>query len=97
VFGRDLRHKQVMVIAILLFVVYSLLFQTVPMRELNLPITTRRKALVSLVAGVALYAWFAGTRFFHQTSSLSLFLLIFIAIEVALILIVRSAKNAAPG
>jgi hypothetical protein len=92
--GRDLRRKPLMVIAILLFALFSLIFRVVPMREASLPIGTRRVALLALLAGVAIYIWFAGTRFFQQASPSSLFLLIFIPIEIALILVVRSAASA---
>jgi hypothetical protein len=83
-----------MLVAILLFAAFSLLFPVVPMREASLPIGTRRAALLALLTGVVLYIWFAGTRFFQQASPSSLFLLIFIPIEIALILIVRRAASA---
>jgi hypothetical protein len=92
--GRDLTRKPPMVVAILLFATFSLLFQVVPMREASLPIGTRRAALLALLAGVVLYIWLVGTRFFQQASPSSLFLLIFIPIEIALILIVRRAASA---
>ena len=47
-----------------------------------------------LLAGLVAYLWLAGTRFFRQVPSLSLFLLMFVVIELTLILIVRSAANA---
>jgi hypothetical protein len=92
--GRDLTRKPLMVVAILVFAVFSLMFQVVPMREARFPVGTRRAALLALLAGVVLYIWFAGTRFFQQASASSLFLLIFIPIEIALILIVRRAASA---
>jgi len=64
------------------------------MREPVLPIGTRRAALLALLAGVVVYIWFAETRFFQQASLLSLFLLIFIPLEIVLILIVRRAASA---
>src|SRR5271163_2888991 len=87
--GRDLTRKPLMVVAVLLFAAFSLMFQVVPMMEARLPVGTRRAALLASLAGVTIYIWFAGTRFFHQASPSSLFLLIFIPIEIALILIVR--------
>jgi hypothetical protein len=92
--GRDLTRKSLMVVAVLLFAVFSLMFQVIPMRAASLPVGARRAALLALLAGVAIYLWFAGTRFFHQASPSSLFLLIFIPIEIAIILIVRRAASA---
>jgi hypothetical protein len=92
--GRDLTRKPLMVVAVLLFAVSSLLFQLVSMREASLPIAARWAALLPLPAGAAIYIWFAGTRFFQQVSPSSLFLIIFIPIDIALILIVRSAASA---
>jgi len=83
-----------MVVAVLLFAVSSLLFQLVSMREASRPIGARWAALLALPAGVAIYIWFAGTRFLQQVSPSSLFLIIFIPIDIALILIVRSAASA---
>jgi hypothetical protein len=94
VYARDLTHRQVMVVGILLFAIYTTLFEVVPMREFNLPVTTRRTALFAVLAGLVAYLWLAGTTFFRQVPSLSLFLLIFVVIELTLILIVRSAANA---
>jgi hypothetical protein len=92
--GRDLTRKPLIVVAVLLFAVFSIMFQVVPMREPVLPIGTRRAALLALLAGVVVYIWFAETRFFQQASPLSLFLLIFIPLEIVLILIVRRAASA---
>jgi hypothetical protein len=92
--GRDLTRKPLMVVAVLLFAVSSLLFQLVSMREASRPIGARWAALLALPAGVAIYIWFAGTRFLQQFSPSSLFLIIFIRIDIALILIVRSAASA---
>jgi hypothetical protein len=92
VYGRDLAHKQVMVVAILLFAVFSLLFQTIPTREASLPGAIRRIALLGLAAGLVLYIWLAGTKFFQQAPSVGLFLLIFLVIQIGLILVVRSAS-----
>jgi len=83
-----------MVISILLFAIYRTLFVVVPMREFNLPVTTRRTAFLAVLAGLVAYLWLAGTKFFHQAPSLNLCLLIFVVIELTLILIVRSAANA---
>jgi hypothetical protein len=92
--GRDLTRKPLIVVAVLLFAVFSIMFQVVPMREPVFPIGTRRAALLALLAGVVVYIWFAETRFFQQASPLSLFLLIFIPLEIVLILIVRRAASA---
>lgn len=92
--GRELTRKPLMVVAVLLFATFSIMFQVVPMRKASLPIATRRAALLALLAGVVVYIWFAGTRFFQQASPSSLFLLIFIPIEIALILIVRRTASA---
>ena len=95
VFARDLRHKQVMIIAVLLFALYTTLFQVLPMRELDLPAAARRSALLFSLAGVAVYLGLVRTDFFSQTSPTTLFLLIFTLFEIALILIVRTAATAA--
>jgi hypothetical protein len=95
VYARDLRHKQDVVIAVLLFALYTTLFQVLPMRELHLPRATRKHALLISLAGLVVYAIFARTQFFQQTPLLSLVLLIFIVIEVVMILIVRGAANIA--
>jgi hypothetical protein len=95
VYARDLQHRHVMILAVLLFALYTTMWQIFPMRELNLPIATRRNALLTVLVGLAVYVWFAGTEFFQQTPSLRLFLLIFAATEITLILIARSAANGA--
>jgi hypothetical protein len=95
VYARDLQHGYVLIIAVLLFAVHTTLWEIVPMRELNLPVAVRRNASLIVLAGLVAYVWLVRTKFFHEIPSLNLFLHIFAVTEITLILITRSAVNAA--
>jgi hypothetical protein len=94
VYGRDmsLLHKQMVAIAVLLFAVFSILYQTVPMRE-PLSSTNRKSILVCVACGILVYIWLAGTRFFQHAPLWKLFLLIFAAAEAVVIWIARRASS----
>jgi hypothetical protein len=95
VYARDLQHEYVLIIALLLFAVHRTLWEVLPMRDLDLPVAVRRNASLTVLAELVAYVWLVRTKFFHETPSLNLFLLIFTVTEITLILITRSAVNAA--
>jgi hypothetical protein len=95
VYARDLQHGYVLIVAVLLFAVPPPLWEIFPMRELNLPVAVRRNASLTVLAGLVAYVWSVRTKFFHETPPLNLFLIIFAVTELTLILITRSAVNAA--